>query len=77
MIWIVAVVAFLLSGLAIFDSNLKDGSLPGPEDFDAFWCTVRDYGVLSLIILAFMIASWVSALAIGVKRLHDRDRSGW
>jgi len=21
--------------------------------------------------------SWVSALAIGVKRLHDRDRSGW
>ena len=26
-IWIVAVVAILLSGLAIFDSNLKDGSL--------------------------------------------------
>jgi uncharacterized membrane protein YhaH (DUF805 family) len=76
-IWIVAVVAFLLSGLAIFDSNLKDGSLPGPEDFDAFWRTVRDYGVLSLIILVFVIVSWVSALAIGVKRLHDRDRSGW
>jgi uncharacterized membrane protein YhaH (DUF805 family) len=76
-IWIVAILAILLSGFAILGSNLRDGSLPGPEDFDAFWRMVRDYGVLSLIILVFMIVSWVSALAIGVKRLHDRDRSGW
>jgi uncharacterized membrane protein YhaH (DUF805 family) len=77
LIWIVAIVALLLGGLAIFDRNLQDGSLPDPEDFDAFWRMVRDYGVLSLIILLFLIVSWVSALAIGVKRLHDRDRSGW
>jgi len=77
LIWIVAIVALLLGGLAIFDRNLQDGSLPDPEDFDAFWRMVRDYGVLSLIILVFLIVSWVSALAIGVKRLHDRDRSGW
>ena len=32
---------------------------------------------MSLIILAFVIVSWISALAIGIKRLHDRDRSGW
>jgi len=77
LIWIVAIVAFVLGGLAIFDRNLKDGSLPNPEDFDAFWRMVRDYGALSLIILALVIVTWVSALAIGVKRLHDRDRSGW
>ena len=52
-------------------------TLPGPEDFDAFRRMVRDYGVLSLILLVFLIVGWVSALAIGVKRLHDRDRSGW
>ena len=77
LIWIVAIVVFVLGGLAIFDRNLQDGSLPSPEDFDAFWRMVRDYGALSVIILVFMIVSWVSALAIGVKRLHDRDRSGW
>jgi uncharacterized membrane protein YhaH (DUF805 family) len=77
LIWIVAIVAFVLGGLAIFDRNLQDGSLPTPEDFDAFWRMVRDYGALSVIILVFVIVSWVSALAIGVKRLHDRDRSGW
>lgn len=72
-IWTVAIVAFVLGGLAIFDRNLKEGSLPSPEDFDAFWRMVRDYGALSLIILVFMIVSWVSALAIGIKRLHDRE----
>src|SRR5690242_13236538 len=77
LIWIVAIGAFLLWWLAIFDRNLQDGSLPSPDDFDAFWRMVRDYGVLSLIIFVFVIVSWVSALAIGVKRLHDRDRSGW
>lgn len=77
LIWIVAIVAFVLGGLAIFDRNSKDGSLPSPEDFDAFWRMVRDYGALSLIVIVFMVVSWVSAFAIGVKRLHDRDRSGW
>lgn len=77
LIWIVAIVVFALGGLAIFDRNLHDGSLTSPEDLDAFWRMVRDYGALSLIILVFLIASWVSAVAIGVKRLHDRDRSGW
>ena len=77
LIWIAAIVAILVSGFAIFDRNLKDGSLPSPEDFDAFWPMVRDYGVLSIIILVLMVVSWVSALAVGVKRLHDRDKSGW
>jgi uncharacterized membrane protein YhaH (DUF805 family) len=76
LIWFVGIVAFVVGDLAIFDRNLKDDSLPSPEDSDAFWM-VRDYGALSVIILVSLIVSWVSALAIGVKRLHDRDRSGW
>ena len=58
-IWIIAVAAFLLGGLAIFDLDLKDGSLPSPEDVAAFWRMVRDYVALSLIVLAFVIATWV------------------
>jgi uncharacterized membrane protein YhaH (DUF805 family) len=77
LIWIVAVPAFVIGGLAILGSNLIDGSLPSPEDLPAFLHLIRDYGILSVIILAFVIVSWVSALAIGIKRLHDRDRSGW
>jgi uncharacterized membrane protein YhaH (DUF805 family) len=77
LIWIVAIPAFVIGGLAILGSNLTDGSLPSPEDLPAFLRLIRDYGILSAIILAFFIVSWVSALAIGIKRLHDRGRSGW
>src|SRR5215470_8492083 len=77
LIWIVAILIFLVSGLAILGSNLRDGSLPSPEDLAAFLRLIRDYGILSLIILAFVIVGWISALAIGIKRLHDRDRSVW
>jgi uncharacterized membrane protein YhaH (DUF805 family) len=77
LVWIVAIPAFVIGGLAILGSNLSNGSLPSPEDLAAFLRMIRDYGILSLIVLAFVIVSWVSALAIGIKRLHDRDRSGW
>jgi uncharacterized membrane protein YhaH (DUF805 family) len=77
LIWIVAIPAFVVGGLAILGINISDGSLPSPEDPVAFLRLVRDYGILSLIILAFIIVSWVSAFAVGIKRLHDRDRSGW
>jgi uncharacterized membrane protein YhaH (DUF805 family) len=77
MIWIVAILAFAIGALAILGSNLTDGSLPSPEDLPAFLHLIRDYGILSVIILVFFIITWVSALAIGIKRLHDRDRSGW
>jgi uncharacterized membrane protein YhaH (DUF805 family) len=77
LIWIVAILAFAVGGVAILGSHVSDGSLPSLEDPAALLRMVRDYGVLSLIILAFIIVSWVSAFAVGIKRLHDRDRSGW
>lgn len=77
LIWIVAIPAFVVGGLAILGSNVSDGSLPNLEDPVALLRMIRDYGILSLIILAFIIVSWVSAFAVGIKRLHDRDRSGW
>jgi uncharacterized membrane protein YhaH (DUF805 family) len=77
LIWIIAVLAFLLGGLAILGANLTEGALPSPQDTEAFLHLIRDYGVLFLVILTFVIITWFSGVAIGVKRLHDRDRSGW
>jgi len=39
--------------------------------------TKLDSIVLSVLIVAVVIGICVSGLAIGAKRLHDRDRSGW
>lgn len=36
-----------------------------------------DYVVLFIIFLTLVIVSWISAFAIGVKRLHDRNKNGW
>ena len=32
---------------------------------------------LLIVFIAFTVVSWISAFAVGVKRLHDRDKSGW
>jgi len=38
---------------------------------------ILDYAVAFIVLFAVAIAIWVSWFAIGVKRLHDRDKSGW
>ena len=76
-IWIIAVPVIVVAALAVLGVNITDGSLPGPQDTDKFVKMIVDYAVLFVIVLAFVILGWVSAFAIGVKRLHDRDRSGW
>jgi uncharacterized membrane protein YhaH (DUF805 family) len=71
--WIVALLAaFLITGLA-----LTDGALPGLDEPGKLVQLILDYAVAFLVLFGVTIAIWVSYLAIGVKRLHDRDRSGW
>jgi uncharacterized membrane protein YhaH (DUF805 family) len=36
-----------------------------------------DYVVLFIIFGTLMAVSWISAFAIGIKRLHDRNKNGW
>ena len=71
--WIVA----FLAALFILGLNVADGSLPTPDEPGKFVQMILDYLVAFLVLFAVMIAIWVSYLAIGVKRLHDRDKSGW
>ena len=36
-----------------------------------------DYRGLLIVYIALGSVSWISGFAIGIKRLHDRDKSGW
>jgi uncharacterized membrane protein YhaH (DUF805 family) len=36
-----------------------------------------DYVVLFIIFLTLVSVSWISAFAIGIRRLHDRNKNGW
>ena len=76
--WVIALPVCLLAGFAILGTNLVDGQLPSGSD----WLekSVRmavDYVVLFIIFLTLVSVSWISAFAIGVKRLHDRNKNGW
>jgi uncharacterized membrane protein YhaH (DUF805 family) len=76
--WAVALPACLLAGFYILGTNLVDGELPSGSDWlEKTVHMVLDYVVLFVIFLALMCVSWISAFAIGVKRLHDRNKNGW
>ena len=68
------VVAFLVA-LFILGVNVTDGS--GLDQPDKLVQMILDYAVAFIVLLGVAIAIWVSWFAIGVKRLHDRDKSGW
>ena len=68
------VVAFLVA-LFILGVNVTDGS--GLDQPDKLVQMILDYAVAFIVLLGLAIAIWVSWFAIGVKRLHDRDKSGW
>jgi uncharacterized membrane protein YhaH (DUF805 family) len=75
--WIIAFIVILVAGLAILGVNITNGSLPNTDEPAKIVKLILDYVVLFILLAAFSIASWVSGLAIGIKRLHDRDKSGW
>jgi uncharacterized membrane protein YhaH (DUF805 family) len=76
--WVIALPACLLAGFYILGTNLVDGELPSGSDWlEKTVHMVLDYVVLFVIFLILMTVSWVSAFAIGAKRLHDRNKSGW
>jgi uncharacterized membrane protein YhaH (DUF805 family) len=72
--WVIALPVCLLAGFAILGTNLVDGQLPSGDDWlEKYARMAVDYVVLFIIFLTLVIVSWISAFAIGVKRLHDRD----
>ena len=35
------------------------------------------FGLIGIVVVVFLIVSFVPSIAVGVRRLHDTDRSGW
>src|SRR4030081_3934511 len=75
--WAIAVPACVLAAIIILGLHLPDSSLPHDELIARYVRLAFDYLGLLIVFIAFTIVSWVSAFAVGVKRLHDRDKSGW
>ena len=76
--WVIALPVCLLAGFAILGTNLVDGELPSGSDWlEKFVHMTLDYVVLFIIFLTLVSVSWISAFAIGIKRLHDRNKNGW
>ena len=76
--WAIALPVCLLAGFYILGTNLVDGELPSGSDWlEKFVHMTLDYVVLFIIFLTLVSVSWISAFAIGIKRLHDRNKNGW
>ena len=77
-VWVIALPVCLLAGFAILGTNLVDGQLPSGDDWlEKYVRMAVDYAVLFIIFLTLVTVSWISAFAIGIKRLHDRNKNGW
>ena len=66
-VWVVAMIVLLiLIGTSIADFD--------PDDIGGI---IAKFGAGILVILVVSIPMFVSNLAVGIKRLHDRNKSGW
>ena len=75
--WTIAVLACVLAAVIILGLHLPDSSVPHDELLSQYVRLAFDYLGLLIVFIAFTLVSWISAFAVGVKRLHDRDKSGW
>jgi uncharacterized membrane protein YhaH (DUF805 family) len=75
--WAIAVPVCVLAAIIILGLHLPDSSLPHDELIGRYVRLAFDYLGLLIVFIAFTVVSWISAFAVGVKRLHDRDKSGW
>jgi uncharacterized membrane protein YhaH (DUF805 family) len=66
-VWVIAfVVLMILLGRSIAEFN--------PDDVGSI---IAALGTGILVILVVVIPMFISNFAVGIKRLHDRDKSGW
>ena len=75
--WVIAVPVCVMAAIIILGLHLPDSSLPHDELIARYVRLAFDYLGLLIVFIAFTVVSWISAFAVGVKRLHDRDKSGW
>jgi uncharacterized membrane protein YhaH (DUF805 family) len=76
LLWtVVAMVVFGTMAGMLFKDIVALGSEPSTEDAVR---VILSYGIgFVLVFLVVLVPMTVSSFAIGIKRLHDRDQSGW
>jgi uncharacterized membrane protein YhaH (DUF805 family) len=66
-VWVIAfIVLLILVGRSISEWN--------PDDVGSI---IAALGTGILVLFAVFVPMFISNLAVGIKRLHDRDKSGW
>jgi uncharacterized membrane protein YhaH (DUF805 family) len=75
--WAIAVLVCVLAAIVILGLHLPDSSLPHDELIARYVRLAFDYLGLLIVYIAFTVVSLISGFAVGIKRLHDRDKSGW
>ncbi len=73
-VWIAIWVVALVAALVILGANWPDSDLPADEKRSAYLDILLDYAA---IFVPLFVIGWISALAVGIRRLHDRNKSGW
>jgi uncharacterized membrane protein YhaH (DUF805 family) len=72
---VVDIVVFAVLAGMLAKHILALGSEPSPEDVVR---VIWSFGLgIVLVILLVFVPMIVSGIAVGIKRLHDRDQSGW
>jgi len=75
--WAIAVLVCVAAAIVILGLHLPDSSLPHDELIARYVRLAFDYLGLLIVYIAFTVVSLISGFAVGIKRLHDRDKSGW
>ena len=75
--WAIAMLVCVLAAIVILGLHLPDSSLPHDELIARYVRLAFDYLGLLIVYIAFTVVSLISGFAVGIKRLHDRDKSGW
>jgi uncharacterized membrane protein YhaH (DUF805 family) len=74
--WIVVdIVVFGVLGSMLLKDIVALGSEPSAQDIVR---VILSFGLgIVLVLLVVCVPQFVSGFAVGIKRLHDRDQSGW
>ncbi|MGH6780828.1 MAG: DUF805 domain-containing protein [Sphingomonadaceae bacterium] len=76
--WMYTLLVFIIYLVAMFlDSMLGFGSTDRYADMSETGASVGFNSSGGIITLIAMLALFIPSLAVGIRRLHDTDRSGW
>jgi uncharacterized membrane protein YhaH (DUF805 family) len=68
LLYVIALVVIIAAGGSLMLAGAEQGGLGG---------MLFSGGLFAILLLVFIIFAFVASIAVSVKRLHDRNKSGW